>query len=209
MHSFAYFCCNRRHGRPGAGTKAVANDATAQHLRKGDPDRQRGMCSIGQQAPPESASLDHRWLGRRRAPAAERADAVLAARKSTGRRMTYDEYLQHAEECERLAESATLPINRHPCCRPRRCAPDGCRCQAARRRWNKSCHGGFSKWQMMSRDCSPRSRNWIHRLTASMDALSRTKVACWQRPSGQGIRKKMAERDDLLERLPGPPLRRR
>jgi hypothetical protein len=27
--------------------------------------------------------------------------------------MTYDEYLQHAEECERLAKSATLPVNRH------------------------------------------------------------------------------------------------
>jgi hypothetical protein len=27
--------------------------------------------------------------------------------------MTYDEYLQHAEECERLAELATLPSNRH------------------------------------------------------------------------------------------------
>lgn len=27
--------------------------------------------------------------------------------------MTYEEYLQHAEECERLAETATLPSNRH------------------------------------------------------------------------------------------------
>ena len=27
--------------------------------------------------------------------------------------MTYYEYLQHAEECERLAEAATLPSNRH------------------------------------------------------------------------------------------------
>lgn len=27
--------------------------------------------------------------------------------------MTYEEYLQHADECERLAESATLPSNRH------------------------------------------------------------------------------------------------
>jgi hypothetical protein len=27
--------------------------------------------------------------------------------------MTYDEYLKHADECERLAESAELPTNRH------------------------------------------------------------------------------------------------
>jgi hypothetical protein len=27
--------------------------------------------------------------------------------------MTYEEYLQHADECERLAESATLPSNQH------------------------------------------------------------------------------------------------
>lgn len=27
--------------------------------------------------------------------------------------MTYEEYLQHADECERLAEAATLPSNRH------------------------------------------------------------------------------------------------
>jgi hypothetical protein len=27
--------------------------------------------------------------------------------------MTYEEYLQHADECERLAESTTLPSNRH------------------------------------------------------------------------------------------------
>ena len=26
--------------------------------------------------------------------------------------MTYEEYLQHAEECERLAAAATLPSNR-------------------------------------------------------------------------------------------------
>ena len=30
-----------------------------------------------------------------------------------GASMTYDEYLQHADECERLAESATLPSNQH------------------------------------------------------------------------------------------------
>jgi hypothetical protein len=30
-----------------------------------------------------------------------------------GASMTYEEYLQHADECERLAESATLPSNRH------------------------------------------------------------------------------------------------
>ena len=30
-----------------------------------------------------------------------------------GWRMTHEEYLQHAEECERLAEAATLPSNRH------------------------------------------------------------------------------------------------
>ena len=27
--------------------------------------------------------------------------------------MTYEEYLQHAEECEQLAETATLPSNRY------------------------------------------------------------------------------------------------
>jgi hypothetical protein len=27
--------------------------------------------------------------------------------------MTYEEYLQHADECERLAATATLPSNRH------------------------------------------------------------------------------------------------
>jgi hypothetical protein len=27
--------------------------------------------------------------------------------------MTYEDYLEHAEECERLAEMATLPSNRH------------------------------------------------------------------------------------------------
>ena len=27
--------------------------------------------------------------------------------------MTYEEYLLHADECERLAEAATLPSNRH------------------------------------------------------------------------------------------------
>jgi hypothetical protein len=27
--------------------------------------------------------------------------------------MTYAEFLEHAEECERLAEAATLPSNRH------------------------------------------------------------------------------------------------
>jgi hypothetical protein len=27
--------------------------------------------------------------------------------------MTYKEYLLHAEECERLAETATLPSNQH------------------------------------------------------------------------------------------------
>ena len=27
--------------------------------------------------------------------------------------MTYEEFLQHADECERLAESATLPSNQH------------------------------------------------------------------------------------------------
>jgi hypothetical protein len=27
--------------------------------------------------------------------------------------MTYEEYLQHADECERLAESAALPSNCH------------------------------------------------------------------------------------------------
>ena len=27
--------------------------------------------------------------------------------------MTYEEYLQHAEECERLAAAAMLPSNRH------------------------------------------------------------------------------------------------
>jgi hypothetical protein len=30
-----------------------------------------------------------------------------------GTSMTYEEYLQHAEECERLAAAATLPSNRH------------------------------------------------------------------------------------------------
>jgi hypothetical protein len=29
-----------------------------------------------------------------------------------GTSMTYEEYLQHAEECERLAAAATLPSNR-------------------------------------------------------------------------------------------------
>jgi hypothetical protein len=27
--------------------------------------------------------------------------------------MTYEEFLEHADECERLAEAATLPSNRH------------------------------------------------------------------------------------------------
>ena len=27
--------------------------------------------------------------------------------------MTYEEFLKHAEECEQLAETATLPSNRH------------------------------------------------------------------------------------------------
>jgi hypothetical protein len=27
--------------------------------------------------------------------------------------MTYEEYLQHAEECEQLAQKAELPSNRH------------------------------------------------------------------------------------------------
>ena len=27
--------------------------------------------------------------------------------------MTYEEFLQHADECERLAEAAELPSNRH------------------------------------------------------------------------------------------------
>ncbi len=27
--------------------------------------------------------------------------------------MTYEDYLEHAEECERLAAAATLPSNRH------------------------------------------------------------------------------------------------
>ena len=30
-----------------------------------------------------------------------------------GARMTHEQYLQHAEECERLAEAATLPSNQH------------------------------------------------------------------------------------------------
>ena len=30
-----------------------------------------------------------------------------------GTSMTYEEYLHHADECERLAESATLPSNQH------------------------------------------------------------------------------------------------
>jgi hypothetical protein len=30
-----------------------------------------------------------------------------------GTSMTYEEYLQHAEECERLAAAAMLPSNRH------------------------------------------------------------------------------------------------
>jgi hypothetical protein len=30
-----------------------------------------------------------------------------------GTSMTYEEYLQHADECERLAEAAELPSNRH------------------------------------------------------------------------------------------------
>jgi hypothetical protein len=36
-----------------------------------------------------------------------------SARQSTGRTMTTEEYLQHAEECERLAGLANLQANRH------------------------------------------------------------------------------------------------
>ena len=37
----------------------------------------------------------------------------MCSRSRVAGRMTYEEYVQHAEECERLAETATLPSNRH------------------------------------------------------------------------------------------------
>jgi hypothetical protein len=43
-------------------------------------------------------------------------------------------------------------------------------------------------------------------INRDMDELSRTKSPASSNPLWASIRKKMAERDDLLERLPGPSL---
>jgi len=43
-------------------------------------------------------------------------------------------------------------------------------------------------------------------INRDMDALSRTKSPAGSDPLWASIRRKMVERDDLLERLPGPSL---
>jgi hypothetical protein len=58
-------------------------------------------------------TLLHRWLQPLLSVSGRESPRCTPARKSSGgAHVTYDEYLKHVDECERLAKSAKLPSNR-------------------------------------------------------------------------------------------------
>ncbi|GEP61867.1 hypothetical protein RSO01_90330 [Reyranella soli] len=118
--------------------------------------------------------------------------------------MTYEEYLKHADECERLAESPTLPSNRHSLL-------------SAAEMWRRMAahakpHDGAGLHPVLgdplSDTCEGELLAQIEKLGSAisrdMDALGRAKSMRASSHLWTRILLKITERRELRDRLPSP-----